>query len=141
MAIFGKQDPHPSPPREPGSSDGPAAPTVLGPQARFVGELFGSEDVLINGRFEGKVRLDHSVTIGPTGDVVGDVLARSVVVAGKVQGQIRAEERAELMASAVVKGSVQAPKVVIAEGAQLQGSVAMSPEGGEPRSASEKKSS
>ena len=37
-----------------------------------------------------------------------------------------AQERAELLASAAVKGSVQAPKVVIAEGAKLQGSVAMS---------------
>jgi cytoskeletal protein CcmA (bactofilin family) len=66
------------------------------------------------------------VTVGGTGDIKGDVLARSVVVAGKVEGQILAQERAELLASAEVKGSVQAPKVVIAEGAKLQGSVAMS---------------
>jgi cytoskeletal protein CcmA (bactofilin family) len=141
LAIFGKQDSHPPALREAGPSGGPTAPTVLGPQARFVGELFGDEDILINGRFEGKVRVDRNVTVGPSGDVVGDVLGKSVVVAGKVQGQIRAEERAELLASAVVKGSVQAPKVVIAEGAQLQGSVAMSPEDGQPQSASEKKTS
>jgi cytoskeletal protein CcmA (bactofilin family) len=72
------------------------------------------------------------VTIGGTGDVVGDVMARTVVVAGKVEGQIRALERAELLPSAAVNGSVQAPKVVIAEGAQLQGSVAMSPKDGAP---------
>lgn len=72
------------------------------------------------------------MTIGGTGDVLGDVLARSVVVAGKVEGHIRALERAELLPSAAVTGSVQAPKVVIAEGAQLQGSVAMSPKDGAP---------
>ncbi len=42
-----------------------------------------------------------------------------------MDGQIVAQERAELLASAEVKGSVQAPKVVIAEGARLEGSVAM----------------
>ncbi len=70
------------------------------------------------------------MTIGGTGDVLGDVLAKSVVVAGKVEGQIRAQERAELLPSASVTGSVQAPKVIIAEGAQLQGSVAMSAKDG-----------
>ena len=63
--------------------------------------------------------------MGGTGDLEGDILARSVVVAGKVQGQIVAQERAEMLASAEVRGSVQAPKIVIAEGARLEGSVAM----------------
>ena len=127
LAIFGKHDPTSTELREAPANDGPRGPTVIGPQARVVGEISGDEDVLIEGRLEGKIRTDRKVTIGGTGDIVGDVLARSVVVAGKVEGQIRAQERAELLPSASVNGSVQAPKVVIAEGAQLQGSVAMSP--------------
>jgi cytoskeletal protein CcmA (bactofilin family) len=126
LSIFGKSEPQSDPPREGPSNDGPRGPTVIGPQARVVGEISGDEDVLIEGRLEGKIRTDRKVTIGGTGDVLGDVLARSVVVAGKVEGQIRAQERAELLPSASVTGSVQAPKVIIAEGAQLQGSVAMS---------------
>jgi len=81
--------------------------------------------VLINGSFEGKIRIDRNVTVGPMGDIVGDVAGTSVAVAGRVEGQILAQERAELLPSAVVKGSVQAPKVVIAEGARLEGKVAM----------------
>lgn len=80
------------------------------------------------------------MTIGPAGDVLGDVLGKSVIVAGKVRGQVLAQERAELLASAVVQGSVQAPKVVIAEGAELQGNVAMSAPGGPGEAASEKSS-
>lgn len=101
-----------------------------------MGEIFGDEDLLINGRFEGKVQVERNVTIGVTGDVLGDLLAKSIVVAGKVEGQVLARERAELLASATVKGTVHAPKVVIAEGAQLQGSVGMS-SGPVPRDASE----
>lgn len=86
------------------------------------------------------MRLERNVTIGPTGDVEGDVLGKSVVVAGKVNGQILAKERAELLPSAVVKGTVQAPKVVIAEGAQLQGNVAMSSPGDPARNVSGKSS-
>ena len=69
--------------------------------------------------------MDRKVTVGPTGSVLGDVSGRSVLVAGKVEGQIVAAERAELAPSAAVTGSVRAPKVVIAEGAQLQGNVGM----------------
>jgi cytoskeletal protein CcmA (bactofilin family) len=116
---------------------GPTAPTILGAQSRFVGEIFGDDDLLVNGRLEGKVQVERNVTIGVTGDVLGDLLAKSIVVAGKVEGQVIARERAELLASATVKGTVQAPKVVIAEGAQLQGNVGMSSGGAHSRGSSE----
>ena len=112
------------------ASPSPAAGTLVGPSARFVGEISGDEDVTVQGRLEGNIEVTRRVTVAPSGEIEGDVHARSVVVAGKVRGQIRADERAELLASAAVQGDVRAPKVVIAEGAQLQGSVAMS--GGGP---------
>jgi cytoskeletal protein CcmA (bactofilin family) len=84
--------------------------------------------------------VEGKATIGATGNVDGDVFARSVVVAGRIEGQIVAQERAELLASAEVKGSVQAPKVVIAEGARLEGSVAMTQGRAEAPNVSEKSS-
>jgi cytoskeletal protein CcmA (bactofilin family) len=130
VAIFGKTDsPQTQPPpadRAPASTPGAAAATVLGAGIRFVGELSGDEDVLIHGRLEGNVEVQRRVTVGTSGEVKGDIHGRSVVVGGRVVGQVRADEKAELLASASVQGNVQAPKVVIAEGAQLQGNVAMS---------------
>jgi cytoskeletal protein CcmA (bactofilin family) len=99
--------------------------TVIGSGSRVVGDVISDEDLLLEGQVEGKVRGERSVTIGPGGDLEGDVAAKSVVVGGKVRGQIVASERAELTATAVVHGSVQAPKIIIAEGAHLQGNVAM----------------
>ena len=90
-----------------------------------MGDVISDEDLLLEGQIEGKVRGERSVTIGSGGDLEGDVAARTIIVGGKVRGQIVASERVELMATAVVNGSVQAPKIVIAEGAHLQGNVAM----------------
>lgn len=104
----------------------PPAGTLVGPSARFVGEITGDEDVSIQGRVEGNIDVTRRVTVAPSGEVEGDVHARTIVVGGKVRGHIRADERAELLASAAVQGDVLAPKVIVAEGAQLQGSVAMS---------------
>lgn len=130
--MFGRSDSSRAEPpaadrdRDRGPAVAPAAGTLVGSSARFVGEITGDEDVTVQGRLEGNIDVTRRVTVAPSGEVEGDVHARSVVVAGKVRGLIRAEERAELLASAVVQGDVRAPKVVIAEGAQLQGSVAMS---------------
>ena len=144
MAIFGKTDTG-----QVSAGDRPAAApleggssqTVIGPKARFKGEVSGEEDVLIQGHLEGNARVERKVTVAASGEVRGDLDARAVIVAGRVYGQIRAAERAELLATASVEGNVNAPKVVIAEGAQLQGSVAMAaPQAGAPpkKSAEEK---
>jgi cytoskeletal protein CcmA (bactofilin family) len=139
VAIFGKSDStpqeSPAPDRAPGggpSAAGGTTATVLGPKARFVGEISGDEDVVIHGRCEGNVRVSRRVTISGSGELKGDVHARTIVVGGRVQGLLQADEKAELLASASVQGNVHAPKVIIAEGAQLQGSVAMSAEAASP---------
>jgi cytoskeletal protein CcmA (bactofilin family) len=90
-----------------------------------VGNLSAEEEVVIAGRLEGKVEASRRVQVAPEGEVEGDIEALSVYVAGRVHGQIRAGERAELAATAVVEGGIESPKIVIAEGAQLTGSVGM----------------
>lgn len=129
MSVFGKPEPNRASPPVAGVPVS-LPTTVLGAGARFVGDLSGDEDIVVNGRFEGKIRVEKSVTVGAGGDLEGDIAARSVVVGGRVRGQITAGEKAELLESAVVEGSVQAPKIVIAEGAQLEGNVAMPGSGG-----------
>ena len=109
----------------------------MGPKSRFVGELSGEDDVTVAGRVEGTVRAARRVTVSNGGDVEGDVHAQAVLVQGHVHGKIVAGERAELAPTAIVEGSVEAPKIIIAEGARLEGSVAMAPppERGAPRKA------
>jgi cytoskeletal protein CcmA (bactofilin family) len=129
VAIFGKSDnpvPHETPPTDRAPGSAASSGTVVGGKAKFVGEISGDEDIVIQGRCEGNIRVNRKVTVAASGELRGDVRARWVVVAGRVYGQIEADEKAELLASATVQGNVHAPKVIIAEGAQLQGSVAMS---------------
>ena len=106
--------------------------TMIGSGSRVVGDLISDEEVLLEGQVEGKIHGERGIMVAAGGEVLGDVAARSVVVGGRVRGQIIAAERAELTSTAVVHGSVQAPKIIIAEGAHLQGNVAMSPGGEAP---------
>jgi cytoskeletal protein CcmA (bactofilin family) len=133
VAIFGKTtnpadatQPDPERPAAKTAGEASTSGTVIGPKSRFSGEISGDEDVVVHGRLEGNIDVARKVTVVASGELKGDIHARSIVVGGRVDGEIRADERAELLASASVQGNVFAPKVVIAEGAQIQGSVAMS---------------
>lgn len=90
------------------------------------GELYGSEDLTIEGHVEGKIELkDHVLTIGPHGRIKAEVFAKSVVVLGEVSGNITASEKVDIRDNGTVDGNIVAPRVAIAEGAQFRGSVDM----------------
>ncbi len=80
---------------------------------------------MVNGKLEGKIRVDRKVIVNAGGEVEGDVQAKSVIIGGRVHGQVMATERAELLPTGRVQGNVHAPRIVMAEGAQIQGRVVM----------------
>jgi cytoskeletal protein CcmA (bactofilin family) len=130
LALLGKPEPRTS--QETGTRPSTPGATSLGAGTRFVGDLSGNEDVSLHGRLEGTISVEARVVVGPDGEVQGDVKARQVVIAGRVRGQVIGTERAELTSTAVVEGSVQAPKIVISEGARLEGKIATSASEGSP---------
>lgn len=91
------------------------------------GELSGDEDLEIEGRVEGRIQLpDNQVTIGPHGVVTAEIEANAIVVIGKVTGNLIASERLEVQGSGHVEGDIHAPRLVIQEGAVVNGTIEMS---------------
>jgi len=100
---------------------------ALGSSIAFKGDLGGDEDLRIDGRIEGAVQLpQHELTIGESGRVQAQIFARSVVVHGRVTGNVTATERVELQATGAVDGDIRAPRLVVAEGAVVNGAIVMS---------------
>ena len=127
----------------PGPPGSPAAPRVQAPETEakrhmdkdvvnigksvvIKGELSGSEDLVIEGTVEGKVELgEHVLTVGTHGKIKAGVFAKHVVVLGEVVGNITASEKVDIRDSGSVDGDIVSPRVAIAEGAHLRGSVDM----------------
>jgi len=102
----------------------------IGKSIVIKGDLSGNEDLVIEGKVEGKVDLPNNrLTIGAGGQVQAQVHAKTVVVIGRVAGNVSAGERLEIQATGIVEGDVEAPRLVVAEGAVLNGSVKMSAKG------------
>jgi cytoskeletal protein CcmA (bactofilin family) len=99
-------------------------PTLLGRSVVMHGELSASEDLLIEGQFEGTIKLqDHCLTIGTKGQVKAEVHARQVVVHGSVNGNVTAREKIEIRKTGQVLGDLVATGVAIEDGAYFKGSI------------------
>lgn len=99
---------------------------TIGPSILVKGDISGDEDLVIQGRVEGTVKLaQHNVTVGGNGRVKADVTGRTVVVEGEVNGDLRAQEQIILRHTAKVEGSIAAPRVALEDGAVFRGSIEM----------------
>jgi cytoskeletal protein CcmA (bactofilin family) len=96
----------------------------IGKSVVILGEVKGSEDLVIDGRVEGTVTLsDSRLTIGPTADVAADLNAKDILVLGKVHGNLVASGRVELRAGCHVEGDISAMRLAVEDNAGFRGSV------------------
>jgi cytoskeletal protein CcmA (bactofilin family) len=105
-------------------------PTLLGRSVVMRGELSASEDLLIEGQFDGTINLqDHCLTVGAKGQVKAEIHARQVVVQGSVNGNVTAREKIEIRKTGQVMGDLVATGVAIEDGAYFKGSIEILREG------------
>ncbi|HVS02101.1 MAG TPA: polymer-forming cytoskeletal protein [Thermoanaerobaculia bacterium] len=108
---------------------GTRATSQIAPGTRLTGQINGTSDLVVDGELEGRVQLESHVTVGPEGQVRGDIVARSVRIGGRVIGNVQGTEKVEILTSGRLEGDVIAPRVVLAEGAFFKGKVEMSGSG------------
>jgi cytoskeletal protein CcmA (bactofilin family) len=107
--------------------------THIGKSVSIRGELTGSEDLFLDGKFDGSVTLTGSrLTIGPNAHVTADLNVRDVVIFGLVEGNIHATGRIELRQSAIVNGDIHAGRLSIEESATMRGRVELTGNSGAP---------
>jgi len=99
---------------------------VIGSAIDIQGEVGGAQDLLVNGKIEGKVTLsDQNVTVGREGRIKADMFAKLISIEGYVEGTIEGEEKIVLRGTGNVRGSLIAPQVVLEEGCRFNGSIDM----------------
>ncbi len=108
------------------SSSSTKAPARIGSTLFFKGDLQGEEDLIIEGRFEGKISIKGgNVTVGEKGRVEADIEAASIQVAGLVKGNLKGADRVVLLESGRVEGNITARSVSLENGCHFRGSIDM----------------
>ena len=116
-----------SPPTALGS-DKPLASGVtrLGPTAVLQGEIETHEDILVEGRVQGKITVPSgTLTVAKGGRVEAEVRVRVLVLHGQLSGPVRAGEKALISETADMNGDIITPKITIANGARFTGGIRM----------------
>jgi cytoskeletal protein CcmA (bactofilin family) len=104
---------------------------VIGPGIYINGEISGDENLIIEGKVDGKIRLEsHQVDVGQSGRVNADITAKVIKIAGQVRGDLTGSEKVIVLRSGNVHGNIVAPRMTLEDGAIFKGSIDMDP--GEP---------
>ena len=94
---------------------------LLSSDVEIKGSIKFSHDLIIDGKIEGEVMSDGSLTVGENALIKGEIKTRAVTLFGKVEGNITVTERCELKSNAVLVGDVAAGTLMIEEGATFLG--------------------
>jgi len=109
------------------ASSGRAA--VIGPGIHITGDIGGDENLLIEGRVDGKIHLDaHQVDVGQGGRVNADIRAKVIKISGEVRGDLTGVEKVIISRSGKVHGNIVTPRMVLEDGAIFKGSIDMDPD-------------
>jgi cytoskeletal protein CcmA (bactofilin family) len=125
MPVFNqKKNPVPSTP----ASAAPAVAnqsSLIGNTLLIKGEVFSDDEILIEGRIQGKINVKNRVIIGKNGNVEADIDAREVIIKGKVTGNVKGGQRVEIVPAGILHGNINSPRVVIADSGVFEGNIEM----------------
>lgn len=98
----------------------------IGSGTVLTGETAFQAMLRVDGHLTGSVSSeDGTLIVGSTGRVDANIVVSAAVINGTVNGDIIASERLELGRTARVVGNIQAPRLMIEDGAILEGSCSM----------------
>lgn len=100
--------------------------TVFGAETEFDGVLEFSDDLIITGKFNGKINATGNLEISKAAVcTVESIQANSVVISGSVKGNINASDRVEICTGANVFGDIKTSRLRIANDVEFEGEITM----------------
>jgi len=96
---------------------------VIGEGSIFDGRFYVNGSILIEGKFQGDIKTDDQLVVGPTGKVKTDIVARRVTIAGTLIGNIIASEEVNLLHTGKVLGNISTPRLTVEPGVITEGKV------------------
>ena len=115
-----KGAPATAPATGPAKPAGPKAePSIISADLTVTGDIITPGDLTVEGAVDGSITC-HTLTLGGTPDIKGDVTAETVRVCGAFSGTIAASQ-VHLVKSAVMKGDIRYRSLTIDQGAFFEG--------------------
>ncbi len=91
------------------------------------GKIEGAEELIVAGTVDGEIHLRGTLRLLESGRLRGQVTAWEAVIAGRTEGTVFASDRAEVLSTAHIEGEIQARRLMIVEGALVNGRMGAGP--------------
>lgn len=101
------------------------AMNMLGMGTLIEGNIKTEGDIRIDGKILGNVTVNSKLAIGETGMIEGNVQCKNASIEGRVKGNLHISELIFLRKTAIIDGDIVATKLVVEEGARINGKCSM----------------
>lgn len=91
----------------------------------ITGDVFTVADFRLDGKLIGNFTSEGKIVIGPTGEVIGDIICKSIDIEGTFSGKLQAEGMLNVKAKAYISGEVIVGKLSVEPGARFEASCEM----------------
>ena len=95
--------------------------SLVSRQVVVEGEIQGDENLHVDGRVKGSIRLNGDLFVGANGVLEAEVEARNVIIQGALTGKVLAREQLEVQSTGRFNGESTAGSYEIREGAVFEG--------------------
>jgi cytoskeletal protein CcmA (bactofilin family) len=98
--------------------------TIIGPNARFNGDVQSDGGLRVDGIFEGTIDIAGNLVIGEAAKIIADIKANNISISGAVKGNVDGN-RVEILKTGRVWGDLTLKSLLLEEGAYLRGQTTM----------------
>src|SRR3981189_2019232 len=91
------------------------------------GTLKFSGELVFDGKLDGDINSDGSLSLGDNAVVKGNISVNSVVLRGKINGNIIAKKKIDIKTKTELFGDIRAPKLAMEEGVTFVGQTDVTP--------------
>jgi len=102
--------------------------TVIGSDTVIKGEMTVENRARILGRFEGSIKSKGQLEVADKATCHAHVEASFIQIDGTMQGNVTASDKLQINATADLKGDVIASKLIVADGARVDGHFKVGPD-------------
>jgi cytoskeletal protein CcmA (bactofilin family) len=99
--------------------------TVIADDLEIKGSISFKSSLMIKGNFEGEIRSEGLLVVGPTATVKAEITTNKLITYGKIVGNVTAEENVVLKTDSSLKGDITTPNIIIENGSGFNGSCIM----------------
>lgn len=93
----------------------------IGAGTYLEGNIETKGSLRIDGKVKGTVKSGDTLTVGSSGEIVGEVYVKNAVVGGRIEGNVNIEQKLVLEATSSLSGNLRTSKLIIDEGAFFSG--------------------